>query len=58
MVFSTANHVQQLLDCGPKCPVLKMIVSMDSLDPSTKAKYEELSKERGITILELKQGKD
>jgi hypothetical protein len=57
VVFCSANHIKELIKASTNCSVLKMIVSMDTLDPKTKSEYIDAGKEKGLEVLELKDGK-
>ncbi|KAG8873474.1 hypothetical protein FRB97_006723 [Tulasnella sp. 331] len=55
LIFCTENHLPTLIKLSENCPSLRMIVSFDPLDPSTKASLIETASQRGIEILEMKQ---
>lgn len=56
VIFCTANHLEQLLDLAPRCPVIRLIVSFDPLDKATKSKYMEKAAAIGVEILLLEEG--
>ncbi|KAG9007921.1 hypothetical protein FRB94_013868 [Tulasnella sp. JGI-2019a] len=55
IVFCAAKQLSSLLACADNCPTLKMIVSMDRLDPTTKAALVKTGTEKGVEIKEIRE---
>lgn len=55
LVFCSSNHITDLIKSSENCPSLKMIVSFDSLDQSTKASFKEMASQKGLEVLEMKE---
>ncbi|TFK76601.1 acetyl-CoA synthetase-like protein [Pluteus cervinus] len=55
VLFVSQEHISTLLRLSPQVSVLKMIVSIDNLDPEQKRIYSEWGKAQGLRILELRE---
>ncbi|KAG8855059.1 hypothetical protein FRB96_007254 [Tulasnella sp. 330] len=55
IVFSSSNHIADLIKSAENCPSLKMIVSFDPLDQKVKASFKEMASQRGVEVLEMKE---
>ncbi|KAG9003712.1 hypothetical protein FRB93_010933 [Tulasnella sp. JGI-2019a] len=53
IVFSTANHIGDLIKNSVNCPSLRVIVSFDPLDVATRAVLLEAASKTGVQIKEL-----
>ncbi|KZT57439.1 long-chain-fatty-acid-CoA ligase [Calocera cornea HHB12733] len=55
LAFTTANHVKDLLALGGQCPALKVVVSIDDLDPIAWGMYQAWGKEKGLKVMLLSE---
>jgi long-chain acyl-CoA synthetase len=53
IIFSTPSHITSLLKLVPKCPSLRVIVSIDTLPPAEKTVLQDWANHVGIELLEL-----
>ena len=53
VVFVTAQHLSTLLSLAPKAPMLKMVVSIDSLSPETRKVVSAWGSTVGVDVREL-----
>ncbi|ELU37014.1 long-chain-fatty-acid-CoA ligase [Rhizoctonia solani AG-1 IA] len=53
IVFTTASHLTQLVAITAKCPVLKVIVSIDKISEQTRNTFSTWAAERGVRITTL-----
>jgi long-chain acyl-CoA synthetase len=56
VIFATANHLPSLLKLAPKCPGLKLIVSIDDLSAEAKTLATTWAQAQGIEVRELRDG--
>ena len=55
IVFATPDHIPALLKLAPKCPVLKMIVSMEPLSEQTRKVLAAWGETLNIQIKEMSE---
>lgn len=56
VVFASETHMPTVLKlAGEKCPKLRMIVSVDALEPRTRLALDAWGKEKGVKIVELSE---
>ncbi|KAL7423613.1 medium-chain fatty acid-CoA ligase faa2 [Cryptotrichosporon argae] len=53
VVVASANHVVSLLKIAPKCPSLRVVVSIDLLPPAERALLTQWASTVGITLLDM-----
>ncbi|KAI0063466.1 acetyl-CoA synthetase-like protein [Artomyces pyxidatus] len=53
VVFATANHIADLVKLSPRIPHLKLIVSMDEIDPEVKKVLSTWAETLGVGIREM-----
>ncbi|KAG8986740.1 hypothetical protein FRB94_002959 [Tulasnella sp. JGI-2019a] len=53
IVFSTANHIGDLIKNSVNCPSLKVIVSIDPIDAATGGSLFEAATKTGVQIMEM-----
>ncbi|KZO99390.1 acetyl-CoA synthetase-like protein [Calocera viscosa TUFC12733] len=55
LAFTTASHIKDLLALGGVCPSLKVVVSIDDLDPVAWGLYQAWGKEKGLRVMLLSE---
>lgn len=55
IVFTGSKHISTLLSTAKNCPCLKMVVSIDPLDATTKAGFNETASQLGIEVKEMRE---
>lgn len=55
-MFTTADHIPSLLKLSAKIPVLKVIVSFDTLDNEVRSVLSSWAESLGIRIMHLSEG--
>ena len=53
IIFSATNHITSLLKLVPKCPSLRVIISIDTLPPAEKTVLQDWAHHVGVELLEL-----
>lgn len=53
IIFAASNHVASLLKIAPKCPTLRIVVSMDPLGPSERELLSQWAASVDVELLDM-----
>ncbi|WOO78021.1 Long chain acyl-CoA synthetase 7, peroxisomal [Vanrija pseudolonga] len=55
VIFASSNHIQDVLRLAPKCPTLRVLVSMDKISQAERDLFGQWASEVGVLLLDLEE---